>query len=352
MRKLFILIFLLMIPIHYLNSQSDVQFEKEFFKIEQKIKNLEQKNNELEITLKQLNQEYNSKTPELTNRITLLENIYLHNIYSARLGAIILIFGLLIEIIGATLLAGDNLSAKIKPIYSLTIKADLGDLAMNDVTKDSVMKFHGYLGSIMLILGFIFQMIGTILVIGLSIYIKLFVIILSCLISILIIYYLTGQTPIQTRKEKAIIIWFNIKRLLLLPFLDKILFSSKNRCDYCLKKTNDGIITFLDEKNSEGFPYLHSPQSFHYCHPDCIKTIDDYEFYFNKSNDLSSALSKVELKKLTIKEYIESVYPALLEFFKNQRNDRNTKWNNFKGGPDYSEVEAEKMYKRVKKIKR
>lgn len=349
-KKIITLLFIVTIPTCNLYSQNNEQHDKDYLNISHQIQKLEQENNKLKVDLYDLNNKYVFEIKGLSNNIESLKNTYLHNIYSAQFGAIILILGLLIEIIGATLLAGNNLSSKIKSVYSLTIKADLGDLALNEVTKDYVMKFHGYLGSICLIIGFVFQMTGTIFVIGVSIYVKLIVIISSCFISMWILYYLTGQTPDQTRKEKVLIIWSNIKRLLLLPLKDKIFLSSKIRCDYCLKKSNNGLITFLNEKNSEEYPFLHSPQLFHYCHPECINKIDDYESYFNKNKDWHDSLSKIYLEQISIKEYVESIYPSLIDFFKNQRKDRSLHWENYKGGPDYSEVEAEKMFKKVKKI--
>ncbi|MGE8723369.1 hypothetical protein ACO2KH_18720 [Leptospira terpstrae] len=284
----------------------------------------------------------------LINRIDYLENSYMQNMFSGSIGAFILLLGLLIEIIGATLLAGNNLSAKLQNIYSLSIKADLGDLALTSVTKDEVMKFYGYIGSILLIMGFLLQMTGTIFVLGIHLITKSLIILLSCLISFSILYYLMGQTPEQTRSEKLKVIWRNINGQILLPLYDKIFQKSTTRCDYCLKKCNNGIVSYISGENSENYPYLHSPQLYHYSHEDCLSNIDDYQTFFNKSED---ALSTNQLYKHSILEFKTKIYPDLKDFFIKQKNDRKGKWKNYNvEKPDYSEIETEKMFHRIKSL--
>ena len=288
---------------------------------------------------------------DLSTDLREIENSYLYNLYSASMGAIILLIGLLVEIIGATLLAGNHLTYRIKQIYSLLIKADLGDLSTVSVIKEEVMKFHGYLGSLLLIIGFILQMVGTVFVIGVSITLKIILIIASCIISFLILFYLMGQTPEQNRKEKIKVILDNLKRLIIFPIVDRTIFWNNIRCDYCLKRTSDGIVSYLDQDNSENHPFLHSPQLFHYSHAECTSLIEDYNEYYSREQDFVSRISRIELKKYTVKEYIDKIYPRLSEFYKLQKEDRKKSGGQYNSKPTYSEIEALKMFERVKKLK-
>jgi len=73
------------------------------------------------------------------------------------LGAIILLIGILLEVLGATLIAASSLSEKIEPVRNARLQYTMGDIATGDKMKDNVMNFYGIIGSIILVFGFCLQ---------------------------------------------------------------------------------------------------------------------------------------------------------------------------------------------------
>ncbi|WP_445358542.1 hypothetical protein [Microbulbifer sp. ANSA005] len=189
----------------------------------------------------------------------------------AKIGAIILLSGLLIEIIGATVLAGTHLVTEQKEVNTLKSTPPSNDLSMIDVNSEPRIDFLGSIASFMLFSGFVLQFSGTILILSLPSWLVVIMVALAVIPGTLVICYLLGQSYNQSRTQKIRVILKNIKRNLIPSFGAK--------CEICSKslKFHESYVFWSQEPNSEKHPYLYTPHNMHLGHQDCLASSGKYE---------------------------------------------------------------------------
>ncbi|TLX72843.1 hypothetical protein E9993_17025 [Labilibacter sediminis] len=229
--------------------------------LENRLKRSEMNNEELEQVLKKQRKSFS----QLETNLQITDKLSLY-------GALLLMFGLFIEIVGAVLLSGSDLSREIKPILDIQLPLNYHEFGSADKTKDNVMRFYASVGAFLLVLGFIFQFIGTGLVVKLNIWIFVVFIVFTGTIALLLMSSLIRKGSEQKFANKLSILFSNSFRIILHPLKMKFCPKSHIVCDICSEyvPTNTasvGFIQDIDPKNSEAF---HAPYDFAIGHLDCI----------------------------------------------------------------------------------
>jgi len=240
------------------------------------------------------------------NKITLA---WSHSSDIAKLGAIVLLSGLLIEIIGATVLAGTHLVTEQKEVYTLKSTPPSNDLSMTDVNSEPRIDFLGSIASFMLFSGFVLQFTGTIIVLSLPAWLAATMVMLAIIPGTLVIYYLLGQSYNQSRKEKIKIILKNIKRNLTPSFSAK--------CEICSKslKFDESYVFWSKEPNSEKHPYLHTPYNIHLGHKGCLESSGKYE----QPKGRHQELEEIEMHQKNVAEFLKQDVPAMKKWWSEYR---------------------------------
>lgn len=282
-------------------------------------------------------------------RISHLDNTFLVNLYRSKLGATILLLGLIIETIGAILLSGNNLVNKIEKIRSVKIETGLFDLSMENKVQKPVLVYFSVIGSIALILGFMLQFTGTLLVVSQAQIQTALFLAIGIIIPVSIVFYLTGQNPDQSRKEKIAILIFNIRITLINSICSKLLPKSITYCDICGKflKSKNGKIWFLQEKQTEKHNSLHKPHNIQFGHEKCLS--DDLSYKAPpKKGDLMDSLNTNSIHKMSLDEFLNINYSKLKNWFKDNKAEWQKQKEKEKGYKDHYELELDNLYKRLK----
>ncbi len=277
----------------------------------------------------------------LSRSLEEFETTYISNIKNNRLGAFLLIAGLLIEVVGATLLAGPNIAAKQEPIFHARVFSPLTDLQMGDIHIAPLVAFWGAVGSVLLVLGFIFQFAGTVLVLALTTTQIMISIVIVVVCPLTIFLYLTGQTAQQTRRQKMGVVTKNLLRLMVSPFLDLVLGPKFIQCDHCLRYSHRSKIKiwYIKEDTTPEHEHLHAPHVFHKGHDICLRKIDDYRTLLEKNRSMHTANYRVHRR--TVDEFTQKDYPQLKEWFAQNKSPQQY-------GPNYYETEMEKLRRKIK----
>lgn len=271
------------------------------------------------------------------NQITLA---WSHSSDIAKIGAIVLLSGLLIEIIGATVLAGTHLVTEQKEVYTLKSTPPSNDLSMTDVNSEPRIDFLGSIASFMLFLGFVLQFTGTILVLSLPAWLAATMVTLAIIPGTLVIYYLLGQSYNQSRKKKIKVILKNIKRNLTLSF--------RAKCEICSKslKFDESYVFWSKEPNSEKHPYLHTPYNMLLGHKGCLESSGKYE----QPKGRHQELEEIERHQKTVAEFLKRDVPAMKKWWSEYRKHWAERRNS-EESVSFSEYTFHQLLREIDKLK-
>lgn len=280
-----------------------------------------------------------SKLNKATDSLTKISLIWSKSSNASKLGAFILLCGLLIEIIGATVLTGNHLIAKQKDVFTLKSTPPSVDLSLNDVNTEPKINFLGSLASILLFLGFVLQFTGTILVFSLPTWLNVFMVLLSIIPAFLILYYLLGQSYNQSRVDKIKIVFRNFRRNFIPEFGLK--------CDFCTKKVNkeNAKIWWLQEPNSENYPFLYQPHYMHIGHEECLSKNDTYK----PDPTRNIELPEINIIKVSVQEFIDNRIPELRKWWIEYNNSWAEKRHLDTNDITDAEYQFEELVKRIEK---
>jgi hypothetical protein len=273
---------------------------------------------ELESQLKAQAQEISQTVKNQDKEIDNLKNQNVTNSELSSKGAIILLIGLLLGVLGALLLGAPVLTSNIEELSDLKIDSSI-DIAFHAPKKDAVLGFYSVIGHIFLLLGFVTQFAGTAIVLNVA-WISLSFLVLGGLIfSIFIVFFILGFDPTQTHKQKLIIVWKNILRIAKLKI--SVLLLRGRECEGCLKKVKKGQshIFWYDQGNSPDHPYLYPPSQFLVGHEECVdkkltqkieaqancEQKSKIQLYFQKMKGLDFISTKVDNYKQWFADHYE-----------------------------------------------
>jgi hypothetical protein len=227
--------------------------------------------------------------------------------------ASLLLLGMLFEVLGGTMLAGAFLSAKQEHVASLLRSKPMNDLALVDKQHEPVMNFYGTIGGAFLVLGFILQFAGTTITSWLPLAARILSLVVATVIPFCLTLYFLGLTPGQSRRAKIRIITHNLKQHLVLPAIHKMAGAQDVECEVCLRAVSTDLLRvwWLYEKNSENYPFLNQPYSFHYGHERCLPCCDDYDVFF----DVPGKYPSLHLGKDTARSFVENRVPEWRDWF-------------------------------------
>jgi hypothetical protein len=257
-----------------------------------------------------------------------------------KIGAFILLAGLMIEIIGATVLAGTHLVAEQKPVYTLESTPPQKDLGLRDVVLEPKIDFLGSIASLILFLGFVFQFSGTVLVLSLPWWLTVVMVVLAILPGSWVIYYLLGQSYNQTRLEKLSVVAENIKRNI--PRYGV-------KCSICsrkVKRIDQAKVFWMQEPNSDQYPYLYTPYNMHLGHEACLEACGKYKQPKNRKEELP----EIEIHKRGIEDFLLTDAPRLNIWW----NEYRAHWLERRGTEEaicYSEYVYKKTLRQASKLK-
>jgi hypothetical protein len=251
----------------------------------------------------------------------------------------ILLFGLIVEIIGALLLAGPALAVKQEDVVSLRAAPSLQDLRMDNVNEGPKLNYLGSLGALFLLAGFVLQYVGTLVSLGVSFKAGFLLTTIGLSVSCSVLWALLSQSFEQTPLEKLVIITKNSRRL----FLPRR--HNDERCDGCERVVRDGgEIWWLEEAVSgPEFEYLHGPYEWHYGHPKCLPKIAKYS---NKVTGQSWA----HLKKTMLPEFLATLVPHYERWWKGHAEHWKTKAKHARTHPHPLDDEFQHFRDRMRRV--
>lgn len=274
---------------------------KQFLKIDKELEGIEGVRSELKSDIESTNNQISSVEKSVKN----ISLAWAQSSNISKIGAIVLLTGLLIEIIGATVLAGTHLVTEQKEVYTLKSTPPSNDLSMTDVNSEPRIDFLGSIASFMLFSGFVLQFSGTILVLSLPAWLAFTMVALAVIPGTLVIYYLLGQSYNQSRSKKLEIILKNIKRTLIPSFSAK--------CEKCSKnlKFKEAYVFWSKEPASENYPYLYAPYNMHLGHQVCLAGSGKYV----RSKNRNPQLTEIEHHQKTVADFLMQDAPEMKKWW-------------------------------------
>lgn len=258
-----------------------------------------------------------AKLSELESANNELKKSFLLNIHHSQIGAILLLAGIFLEILGATLLASEALNKKFEPVYFINIKASLNDLALEDSQRSSLASLLSGIGSFLLIAGFNIQFIATLFIIGFSMkFIFLFGAVGICS-SIGLLLYVSSQTPDQSLFSKICILLGNIIRIGPGYLFNILTLHRLIVCDYCLRplRTNKASVLYIREKLTKNHPFLHTPYHFRIGHKYCFTPANDNILSEINRRHRMDKNEHTIIRICSTNQFTRKLYPVLIKFF-------------------------------------
>lgn len=245
----------------------------------------------------------------------------------SQIAAVVLLLGLLVEIVGALLLAGPSLIAEQHDVFTLRSTPGLKDLAMTDTVATPRMDFLGSLGAIFLFLGFVIQFIGTLIALGVSGGLVCTLVAVAVTPAGLLFRFLLGQTHGQSRAQKLATIARNLRRML--PRVGRA------RCELCFRRVaSEDTVRWVQEPATEGHPFLHPPHRWHVGHAECL---DRSGWYLTRTKQPFA-----HTKNATIGEFLSLRVPEFDQWW-----DQHTAHWTEKRGYVYRPTAQEDEYRRI-----
>lgn len=239
-------------------------------------------------------------------------------VYQNTLATVLNIFGMVLGVIGGTLLAGAQLTSRQERISTLKQLPPIVDLATRNTQYEPVLNFFAILGSITLSLGFVLQLVGALIASPLSIVTMVVIGLIAIVSSTWIFWFFLGQTHAQTRGEKLVTIQQNIRKNVLQPFAQYFVGRGAATCEVCCRKlsANDAEVWWLAEHNSPEHPYLHAPYGLHYGHSACLPRCEDYALYYAQPHRYANH----EFYRVSAETFIRDAAPELRSRYNQQRD--------------------------------
>ncbi|WP_025600686.1 hypothetical protein [Burkholderia sp. WSM2230] len=160
-------------------------------------------------------------------------------------------------------------------------------MATRNTQYEPGLNFFAISGSITLSVGFVVQLVGTLIASPLPM--AAMVAIGSIAISTWILWFFLGQTHGQTRGEKLSTMRQNIRKKILQPITQQLVGRGSATCEVCCRKlsTSDAELCWIAETNSPEHPYLHPPYALH-GHNACVPQCEDYALYYAQPHRYTS----------------------------------------------------------------
>lgn len=202
--------------------------------------------------------------------LTTLIKEYKNSNHSSSIGAMLLLFGLMLEIIGAIFIASEILTRKISLIRNLHPKVAMKDLGLDDTAIKDVVGFFTTVGILVVFFGFVIQSMGTLMILNLSAPWWIGIGLAMTGMAVLLIHFVSGRSLEQTTAEKIKILSVSAYFSFIKPLLFK--WWRGELCDYCrnpiLRK--NVYVSFTSEKNTDAYPFSHTPHDFALGHKRCL----------------------------------------------------------------------------------
>lgn len=237
--------------------------------------------------------------------------------YQSTVATVLNILGMVLGIIGGTLLAGAQLTSRQERISTLRQLPPIVDMATRNTQYEPVLNFFAILGSITLSVGFVLQLVGTLVASPLPIAAMVVIGSIAIAISTWILWFFLGQTHGQTRSDKLSTMRQNIRKNILQPITRQLVGRGSATCEVCCRKlsASDAEVWWVAETNSPEHPYLHPPYALHYGHSACLPRCEDYALYYAQPHRYTNHTFHRE----SAETFIRDVAPELRIWYKAHR---------------------------------
>ena len=220
---------------------------KQIQKINNRLKNQEE---QIKGLILNLNRQLKNHAIQIEKQKSQFQNYISRQKTKNYIALFIILFGLLLEILGALLLGSPSFSSKIKKLVNFKMNFTPGkDLFLKDSGKDQILTNYSMLGNIFLWFGFSVQFIGTTCLLDINLLWQIVIVFIGVFFGFCILFWLLGIDSFdQTRYQKCKTLFGNIIQLLKIIFT--FLLQLKKQCDICLKrvKKDKVFILWYDEK--------------------------------------------------------------------------------------------------------
>lgn len=290
------------------------------------------------------------ETASLKTKISSLQGDEASATKRSHFSSILLMMGLFIEILGATLLAGSALAAEQYDVLNIRVTHRSFDLGMRDTAAEPLFSYLSAVGTLFIFTGFVLQFAGTLISLNLGPASEAALILLGVLVPVALLTFLAGQTPKQTRIEKARIVLRNTRRVFLAWIVDPLL--STVRCDICLGRISltTANVSWQQESNTPAYPFLHRPHRFRLGHVQCLET-DKEEFTggLTASKEINDKAAK-DHQFESAAMFLQTMGPRLQAWLQECLEHWNTKWAT--PARDFKEqAELAGLMKRLRKLR-
>lgn len=288
---------------------SQLEFDSIIFSIKEIDARITKNRKKDSVYTSQLMQQVDSLRNEIAKeneKVLGIEGLITKSSNTATTGAIFILIGLLLELVGAAFVSGNIFMEKVEKIFEDNLNFIFVDLALTNPEREKTYKFIGTFGALLLVIGFVFQFAGTALILNMSLAFKSTFIALSIFSSFWLIWYLSGKTADQSRKEKFKFLIFDLYTFFLKRQTEKVLsYRKKVLCDICLKpvKVDETEISWIWEENSMKHPYLYVPHYFKCGHKYCLSKFKIFTTVRRDSN--------VKVCKSSIQYFVQNEFPRI-----------------------------------------
>ncbi|QHI36230.1 hypothetical protein IMCC3317_15890 [Kordia antarctica] len=258
------------------------------------------------IKLNSYNKNISEKLTQLETEISSIEEQNNTNKNNTKIGALILLFGLLLEVLGVIFLSSDSLSKKTRKIRPVKVEYTISNSGGNRTLELEIITLQ-IIGTIFLVFGFAFQFIGTLLVLTSDLLINSLGII-SILIGIFIFSYIVvkyiGKENIF---EKLKTTFKNFRGIIMFRLERKFHKRKEVVCETCYKTVpiSQATVGYLNPKKMDHYEH---PRHLHIGHEKCIDPI--FEISRQNPSDNYSVVSK------PLTEFLKNDFDEIKEILK------------------------------------
>lgn len=298
------------------------------------IKKYSDKNKELSEEIKSSKQLIHLLEYELSEQGKTISSIKSFNQSSSKnsyIGAIILILGLFIEIVGAIFLSTPTLSEKLKEVRKLEVKGPIYDLNLTPTSNHSLIAMITTIGGLLLLVGFLFQVFGTAIILPYPWELKIAGVFFILLTAFATLYFVFGLSGIeQSRKEK----FKHIYTFIIYAIIKPLFRQTDTLCDYCRRSVDDPYISYQFDPS-----HIYNPNLFQFGHKECLEK-QVYEYcHENFPDPIIRGPQEKSFKILPAHDFVNTDYSILEQWHLEKPKRLNS----------VSFKELKKMFSRAKK---
>jgi len=266
--------------------------------------------------LRESNTELSDSLAILQKNISTIQNQYGIDKNQTKFGAYILLIGLLLEVFGVIFLSSDSLSKEARKVRPVKVEYTMGNMGGNRTFELEIITLQ-IIGTIILVLGFAFQFIGTLLVLisdMITNAIGIGIILLGIFLFSWVVVKQIGREDIFRKLRST---FQNLLGIIMFRVEGWFHKRKKVICESCyfVLPISESTIEYLKPKKMDD---LNCPRHFHIGHGNCIDPIFDVNREFPSE--------RFEIISKPLEEFFDSDFEEIKQLLK-KRTDNGRDWD-------------------------